>query len=147
MHVARASFAWYIFNLNTGSYYLKIRHYSIYTPDNASFNPTSCSLLSPIYLLGELASLLVVRMPIDSCPWSANNCPTLCRFSYPFSPHRSSYNIYIDDINNTSCPRREQYCTWILHMAGKTKSKHAEFTLGSLVHECGAQCTVCGCSS
>jgi hypothetical protein len=27
------------------------------------------------YLLGELASLLVVQIPIHSCPWSANNCP------------------------------------------------------------------------
>jgi hypothetical protein len=29
---------------------------------------------------------------------------TLCHFSHPDTPQRSSYNIYIDDINNISCP-------------------------------------------
>jgi hypothetical protein len=29
---------------------------------------------------------------------------TLCYFSHPNTPHRSSYNIYIDDINNISRP-------------------------------------------
>jgi hypothetical protein len=31
--------------------------------------------LSLYYLLGELASLLVARIPVYSCPWSADNCP------------------------------------------------------------------------
>ncbi len=30
---------------------------------------------------------------------------TSCKFSHPFTPHRSRYNIYIDNINNTSRPR------------------------------------------
>ncbi len=47
-----------------------------------------------------------LQIPIHSCPWSANNYPTLCKFSHPFTPHRSNYNIYIDNIKNTSCPRQ-----------------------------------------
>ncbi len=35
--------------------------------------------------------------------------PTLCCFSHPNTPHRSSYNIYTDDINNISRPRLTQY--------------------------------------
>jgi hypothetical protein len=35
--------------------------------------------------------------------------PTLCYFSHPNTPHRSSYNIYIDDINNISRPRLTKY--------------------------------------
>ncbi len=64
--------------------------------------------LSLYYLLGELASLLVARIPIHSCPWSADNCPALCLFTNPYTPHISSYNIYIDDINNASCPSQAQ---------------------------------------
>jgi hypothetical protein len=66
------------FNLNTESYYLQIIYYSIYPLDNASLNPPFTPFHPYFYLLGELASLLVVRIPIHSCPWSANNCPTLC---------------------------------------------------------------------
>ncbi len=56
---------------------LQIIHCSFYTSDNAWFNPTLCPLFSPVYLLGEPAPLLVVQIPMHSCPWSANNCPTL----------------------------------------------------------------------
>jgi hypothetical protein len=49
------------------------------------------------------------RIPIHPCPWSVNNCPTLCYSSHPFTPHRSRYNIYIDDISNSSHPRLAQY--------------------------------------
>jgi hypothetical protein len=56
------------------------------------------------YLLGEPAFLLVVRMPIHSCPWFAINCPPFAA-SPTNTPHRSSYNIYIDNINNISRPR------------------------------------------
>ncbi len=58
------SSAWFIFNLNTESYYLQIIHHNIYTLDNIQSSPTPCSLLSPFYLLGEPASLLMVRIPI-----------------------------------------------------------------------------------
>jgi hypothetical protein len=34
--------------------------------------------------------------------------PTLCCSSHPNTPHRSSYNIYIDHINNISHPRLTQ---------------------------------------
>jgi hypothetical protein len=49
------------------------------------------------------------RIPIHSWPWSADNCPTPYQFFHPLTPtHRSSYNVYIDDINNTSRPRLAQ---------------------------------------
>jgi hypothetical protein len=60
MHAACASFAWFIFNLNTESHYLQIIHCNIYIPTNAWFNQAPRSLLSHVYLLGEPASLLVV---------------------------------------------------------------------------------------
>ncbi len=37
----------------------------------------------------------------------------LCCFSHPNTPYRSSYNIYIDDINNISCPRLTQVDLYI----------------------------------
>jgi hypothetical protein len=71
--------------------------------------PNSIQPLAPCYpMFTYLENQLLCtwrRIPIHSCPWSVNNCPTLCKFSHPFTPHRSSYNIYIDDINNTSHPR------------------------------------------
>jgi hypothetical protein len=57
-------------------------------------------------------------IPIHSCPWSANKCPTLCWLSHPFTPRRSSYNIYIEHINNTSRPRLAHLplvFTYVLH--------------------------------
>jgi hypothetical protein len=75
------------FNLNTKSRYSQIVYYSIYTLDTTCINPTPCSslpallfatphsLLPALYLLGEPAFLLVVRIPIRSCPWFAINCP------------------------------------------------------------------------
>jgi hypothetical protein len=67
---------------------------------DAPSNLTPCFPPTHVYLLGESWWWI----SIYSCPWSANNCPTPCWFSHPFTPHRSSYNIYIDDINNTSHP-------------------------------------------
>ncbi len=95
----------FFFNLNTESHYLQNAYYRIYTSDNIVSTQPLLPVISLSYLLGEPAFLLVVRIPIHSCPQSANNCPTLCQFSHPFTPHRSSYNIYIDDINNISRPR------------------------------------------
>jgi hypothetical protein len=39
------------------------------------------SLSSHFDLLGELTSLLIVQIPIHSCPWSANNCPPFASYS------------------------------------------------------------------
>ncbi len=54
---------------------------------NAYFNPPLHSLLSPFYLLGELASLLVVQKPIHSFPWSANKWPPYASLSPFHTPH------------------------------------------------------------
>jgi hypothetical protein len=48
MHVACVSPAWFIFNLNTESYYLQIIYYSIYTLGNAYFNPP-LTLFYPLF--------------------------------------------------------------------------------------------------
>jgi hypothetical protein len=44
--------------------------------------PNSTQPLAPcypvFYVLGELASLLVVADAHPLCPWFANKCPTLC---------------------------------------------------------------------
>jgi hypothetical protein len=50
--------------------------------------------LALYYLLGEQASLLVARIPIHSCPWSADNCPPFSSLPLLTHPHMSSYNIY-----------------------------------------------------
>ncbi len=42
-------------------------------PPLASYCPLFL-LITPFYLLGEPAFLLVVRIPIHSCPWFAINC-------------------------------------------------------------------------
>jgi hypothetical protein len=76
---------------------------------NTPLGPYSFSPLSLNYLLGEPSSLFMVRIPIHSCPWSADNCPTYYWLTHPNTPHISSYNIYIDDINNASRPRWAQY--------------------------------------
>jgi hypothetical protein len=77
-------------------------------------NPTPCSIVpSPLvfvtpsyattfYLLGEPAFL---ACSVNTHPLLSLVCYqlfTLCCFTHPKAPHRSSYNIYIDDINNIS---------------------------------------------
>jgi hypothetical protein len=56
------SHAWFIFNLHTRiSLYLQIIHCNIYKISNISTQPYPCSSMgTPLYLLGEPASLLVV---------------------------------------------------------------------------------------
>jgi hypothetical protein len=61
-------------------------------------------LITPFYLLGEPAFMLVVRIPIHSCPRFAINCSPLATSPTPTHPHKSGYKIYIDDINNISRP-------------------------------------------
>ncbi len=56
------------------------------------------------------------QIPIHPCLWSANNCPTLCLPSHPFTPHSSNYIIYIDDISNLSHLRPGQL-QWKVHIA------------------------------
>ncbi len=69
----------------------------------------------------------ILQLPAFLLPWrtsflacDANTHPllslvcyqlsALCCFSHPNTPHRSSYNIYIDNINNISRPRPTQEC-------------------------------------
>jgi hypothetical protein len=73
------------------------------TPPFASRSPSSHSLLYlPIPLFTYLENqllLLVVRIPIHSCPWFVINCSPLAA-----SPPQgtSLLHIYIDNINNIS---------------------------------------------
>jgi hypothetical protein len=117
MHVTVSSYAWFILNLNTKSCYLQITYYSTYTQVLAHVNPAPCFPLpapslftNPLYvthfLLTWRTSFLahgVNTYPI--LPLVCYQLFTLCNFSYPNTFHRSSYNIYIDDINNISLVR------------------------------------------
>ncbi len=77
-------------------------------------NPTPCFPLSrsPLYLSTPLTVplftylenqlfLLVVRIPIHSCPWFAINCSPLAASPTP-RPPTDQVTIYINDINNIS---------------------------------------------
>jgi hypothetical protein len=115
-HVTGSSNSWFIFNLNTKSHYSQIIYCSIYKPDTAGVNLAPCSSLPTFFTCNPLIMLptflLTWRTSYFAC--GANAHPllslvcyqllTLCHFSHPNTPHRSSYNIYIDDINNISCP-------------------------------------------
>jgi hypothetical protein len=73
----------------------------------------------------------VVRIPIHSCPWSTDNCPTHCWLTNPYTPHISSYYINIDDINNASRPRQAHlvrtFCICLNHPSLSSKRvKRAE---------------------
>ncbi len=104
------SHTWFIFNLNTkiSSFTDHILQYLHVI--NAC--PTRPLLLLPcVYLLGEPAFLLSRggEFPSTLVPGLLTTAPPLAG---PFTPshptHRSSYNVYIDDINNTSRPRLAQ---------------------------------------
>ncbi len=94
MHVARASHAWFIFNLITEiSLYLQILSNNIYTHRTSHPTRPLLPIASLVYLLGEPASLLVVTNAHHPhpCPWAANNCPTLC-FA-PFTLHTPQFKL------------------------------------------------------
>jgi hypothetical protein len=74
---------------------------------------TSCSLL-PAFLLTWRTSFLACGVNHPLLSLVCYQLPTLCYFSPPSptlhnTPHRSSYNIYINYINNISRPRLTQY--------------------------------------
>jgi hypothetical protein len=50
-----------------------------------------------------LLLLLVVRITVHSCPWFAINCPPLLLHPPQGTP-QNKLHIFIDDINNISCP-------------------------------------------
>ncbi len=96
-HAACSSCAWFIFNLNTKSRYSRIIYYSINTSDEIRSNPIPHHL-SPSILLTWRTSFLACGLNIHPLlSWFAINCPTLCCFAHPSTPHRSSYNIYKDE--------------------------------------------------
>jgi hypothetical protein len=91
------------------SHHLQIIYYNIYTSYNARSTrpllPTALCLLtwrtSSLACGGEYPSTLVPGLLTFAPPFASP--PTL---SHP--PYRSSYNVYIDDINNTSRPHLAQ---------------------------------------
>jgi hypothetical protein len=106
----------------------------------ACVNPAPCSLLPALFYLPP--HILVTRFlltwrtsflarGVNTHPLLSQVCcqlPTLCCFSHPNTPHRSSYNIYKDDINNISLPRLRQFC---LVFYSFTRIK---LTMGVLAH-------------
>jgi hypothetical protein len=101
---------WFIFNLNSRYCYAKNIYYSVYTWDVAHVNPAPCFLLPALFTYNPF--LLTWRTSFLAP--GANTHPllslvcyqllTLCYFAHPDTPHRSGYNIYINDINNISRP-------------------------------------------
>jgi hypothetical protein len=100
MHVSSSSYAWFIFNQNTKIMLFadKMQRY-IYikctSMQQFQVNPSLCFPLPIIpipfifanpsfftYLENQLL-LLVVRIPIHSCPWFAINCSPLAASSTP----------------------------------------------------------------
>jgi hypothetical protein len=70
------------------------------------------------YLLGEPASSLVVRIPIHSCPWFANNCSPLA--ASPAPRHPTDQVTYLHRQHQQHQPSRLiNFCVIILWM-GKT---------------------------
>jgi hypothetical protein len=60
--------------------------------------------LPTFYLLGEPAFLARGANAYPLLSLVCYQLFTLCCFTHPETSHRSSYSIYIDDINNISCP-------------------------------------------
>jgi hypothetical protein len=89
----------------------------------AAFSPnlTPCVVnkTTPLYLLGEPASLLMVtntHIPLSLVRQHLSH-PLLCP-SHPFTPHSSNYVIYIDNINNLGrpCSGHYIYCMLTMYM-------------------------------
>ncbi len=98
-----SSYAWFIFNLNTKQCYSQITHDSKHMHRYISIQqffsqsspllPALALILPPFiwlnpsfYLLGEPVLLLVMRIPIHSCPWFAINCSPLATSPTPRHP-------------------------------------------------------------
>jgi hypothetical protein len=104
--------AWFIFNLKTKSRYSQLVYYGIYTSDEIHSNPTPLPLITHYftYLENQLSCLWCEYPSILVHPSTlAINCPPFAASSHPSTSHRSSYNIYIDDINIISRPRLTQF--------------------------------------
>ncbi len=103
MHVSGSSYTWFIFNLNTKQCNSQITHNNIhlhrhmYTHgDYLSTHPMLPGLTSvcpfsynstPLFTYLEiLPLLLMVRIPIHSCPWFAINCSPLAASPTPRYP-------------------------------------------------------------
>ncbi len=110
-----------IFNLNTKYCYSHITCYGTYTRLYvARGNPAPCFPLSHFFPICQSP----LRCPLftyleNQLSWSWREYPstlfphlpsTVQPVSHPDTPHRSSYNIYIDDINNISRP------IWYMYM-------------------------------
>ncbi len=98
-HVSGSSYTWFIFNLNTKQCYSQIT-YTTYTCTDVCtqqrwflVNPSPCFILplshDPTLLftyLEILLLLIVVRIPIHSCPWFAINFSPLAASPTPMHP-------------------------------------------------------------
>ncbi len=123
-----SSYTWFIFNLNTKPCYLQKTHTDIHLLDICThmmiLRPStpyflvllqfaSFHIFNPsFYLLGDPASLLVVWIPSTLVPGLLSTVPPCC-FTHPKAPPQIKLLIYLDDINNISCPVWYKYILWV----------------------------------
>jgi hypothetical protein len=102
MHGASKSQVWFIFTCIQKSHYF-YRSSTLQYLHDIQLTPCISNRTTLLYLIGELASLLVVTNahPPLSLVCQQLPFPLLCP-SHPFTPYSSSYTIYIDNINNIS---------------------------------------------
>jgi hypothetical protein len=120
MHGTGSSYPWFIFNLNTKYCYSQITCYGTYircTLKHLHVNPapyfplphplfysTNPFYITTFYLLWKPAFL---ARGANTHPLLSLVCFQLFTpycFTHPETAHRSSYSIYIDDINNSAVP-------------------------------------------
>ncbi len=107
--LARLSHAWFIFNLNIKilsftDRMLQYLHIINACPTRPLLPATPCLLTwrtSPLSHGGEFPSTIVPGLLTTTSPLASP-------FTLSHQTHRSSYNVNIDDINNTSHPRLAQ---------------------------------------
>ncbi len=140
MHVTSSPYAWFIFNLNTKHHYARSYITVLHLKYGSTSTPAPCfSLPSTFtwdpYLLIWRTSFLArdanVQLLLSLVCYQLF---TLCCFTHPDTPHRSSYSVYIDDINNISHPVWHTYLyfsTWMDQLSSNSQLSTWMYQLSS----------------
>jgi hypothetical protein len=107
MHAIDSSCTWFIYNLNTKHCYSQVTYKWHYVHMRirivALFN-SACTISPPVYLLGDPSSFArgANTHPLSSLVSYQLFSP--CCLTHPGSTPQIKLHIYIDNINNISCP-------------------------------------------